>query len=81
MLLFVFGRVAEFFAGRNRAETRILVPGAGLCRLPWELERRGYETTANEFTYFMLLGSEMILRSTACGQHLIFPWATQVNFF
>lgn len=39
----------------------VLVPGAGLGRLPWELVIRGYNTEANEFSHFMILPSQYIL--------------------
>lgn len=39
----------------------ILVPGAGLGRLAYELARLGYACQGNEFSMFMLLGSNFIL--------------------
>jgi len=39
----------------------ILVPGAGLGRLAYELARLGYVCQGNEFSMFMLLGSNFIL--------------------
>eukprot|EP00922_Rhytidocystis_sp_ex-Travisia-forbesii_P052557 GHVS01077963.1.p1 GENE.GHVS01077963.1~~GHVS01077963.1.p1 ORF type:complete len:307 (+),score=40.28 GHVS01077963.1:125-922(+) len=40
---------------------RILCPGSGLGRLPFEVVRRGYGSQGNEFSYFMLLGSNFVL--------------------
>jgi hypothetical protein len=34
---------------------RVLVPGAGLGRLPLEIASRGYACQGNEFSYYMLL--------------------------
>lgn len=40
---------------------RVLCPGSGLARLPFEVVRRGYPCQGNEFSCHMLLGSNMIL--------------------
>lgn len=40
---------------------RIVCPGSGLGRLPFEVVRRGYGCQGNEFSYFMLLGSNFVL--------------------
>ena len=42
-------------------EVSILVPGAGLGRLAFELARHGYMCQGNEFSMFMLLASNFIL--------------------
>ncbi|CAM9233633.1 unnamed protein product, partial [Choristocarpus tenellus] len=39
----------------------VLVPGAGLGRLPLEFVYRGYATQGNEFSYFMLFVSYFML--------------------
>ncbi|KAH6603304.1 hypothetical protein Trco_008079 [Trichoderma cornu-damae] len=66
---------------RERAKTperrclKVLVPGAGLGRLVFELCRDGYEAEGNEISYHQLLASSYILNE--CGspeQHTIFPW-------
>ena len=44
---------------------RVLVPGAGLGRLAYEVARRGYVAEGNEWSYFMLLGSNFILNRPA----------------
>lgn len=36
---------------------RVLCPGSGLGRLPFEVVRRGYGCQGNEFSFFMLLGT------------------------
>jgi SAM-dependent methyltransferase len=46
--------------GQNGAP-RVLCPGCGLGRLPFDLARLGYEAQGNEFSYHMLLGSHLIL--------------------
>lgn len=45
----------------NRNKQRVLVPGCGLGRLPYELASRGYAAQGNEFSYFMLFASHLIL--------------------
>ncbi|CEM10850.1 unnamed protein product [Vitrella brassicaformis CCMP3155] len=50
----------EFVAKHGKAP-RVLCPGSGLGRLPFEVIRKGYACQGNEFSYFMLLGSNFIL--------------------
>jgi len=55
---------------------RVLCPGSGLARLPFELARCGYAAQGNEFSYHMLLGSHFVLnRTDGALQHVIFPYA------
>ncbi|GAA6061368.1 hypothetical protein JCM10212_005822 [Sporobolomyces blumeae] len=49
---------------QDRAETRVLVPGAGLGRLAWEIVRKGFSCQANEFSLHMLIASSFILNGT-----------------
>ncbi|RYO98273.1 hypothetical protein DL764_007139 [Monosporascus ibericus] len=59
----------------NWREMRILVPGAGLGRLVFELCRRGYLAEGNEISYHQLLASSYVLNSTETAeQHTIYPW-------
>jgi carnosine N-methyltransferase len=60
---------------RNRARMRVLVPGAGLGRLVFDLCRAGFDTEGNEISYHQLLASSYILN--ICPQakmHTLFPW-------
>ncbi|TIB67015.1 hypothetical protein E3Q24_04294 [Wallemia mellicola] len=60
----------------QRLNTKILVPGAGLARLAFDIARMGFSSQGNEFSYFMLLSSFFILnRTTERNQHTIFPFA------
>lgn len=43
------------------ASFRVLVPGAGLGRLAWELAREGFQVQGNDFTYYSLFSSNYIL--------------------
>lgn len=54
---------------------KVLVPGAGLGRLVFDLCLNGYEAEGNEISYHQLLASSYILNSCpAAGQHTIHPW-------
>ncbi|XP_001995693.2 carnosine N-methyltransferase isoform X2 [Drosophila grimshawi] len=59
-------------------EIKILVPGAGLGRLTYELACRGYACEGNEFSYFMLIASNFVLN--LCDyedKHVLYPWVHQ----
>lgn len=54
----------------------LLLPGAGLGRLLFELALRGYHVTGNEISYHQLLASNLILNSTNhANQYTIYPFA------
>ena len=58
-----------------RAEKRILVPGAGLGRLAFDIAKKGYSCQGNEFSFFMLVASHFVLNSTrTVGEHVIYPF-------
>lgn len=55
----------------------LLLPGAGLGRVLFELCYRGYNATGNEISYHQLLASHFILNSTKhADQYTIYPFAT-----
>ncbi|KAK5449701.1 hypothetical protein LTS15_008776 [Exophiala xenobiotica] len=57
----------------------LLLPGAGLGRLVFELSRLGYNVTGNEISYHQLLASNFILNCTQhADQYPIYPF---VNTF
>ncbi|GAA5825913.1 hypothetical protein JCM5353_004551 [Sporobolomyces roseus] len=59
----------------EKAETRCLVPGAGLGRLAWEIVRSGFSCQANEFSLHMLIASAFILNSTTrTNEFPIYPY-------
>jgi carnosine N-methyltransferase len=59
---------------------KILVPGAGLARLPFEIISRGYSCQGNEFSYFMLLASNFILNQPIEQESItIHPWIHQYS--
>ncbi|KAI1329004.1 N2227-domain-containing protein [Xylariaceae sp. FL0255] len=59
----------------DEGRLKILVPGAGLGRLVFELCRQGHHAEGNEISYHQLLGSSYILNCcTTAEQHTIYPW-------
>ncbi|KAK6369861.1 hypothetical protein LTS17_009311 [Exophiala oligosperma] len=59
------------------ATPSLLLPGAGLGRLLFELCRAGYDATGNEISYHQLLASNFILNCAAHeDQYSIYPFAT-----
>nr|POF24007.1 carnosine n-methyltransferase [Quercus suber] len=60
----------------KRHQLQILVPGAGLGRLVFELCAAGYAVEGNEISYHQLLASNYILNCTQRSQqHTVYPWA------
>ncbi|XP_037279774.2 carnosine N-methyltransferase [Rhipicephalus microplus] len=56
----------------------ILVPGAGLGRLAYEIARQGYCCQGNEFSLFMLFASNFILNGCkGTNLHIVYPWVHQ----
>ena len=52
--------------GQNSKKPRVLTPGSGLSRLPFECARRGYAAQGNEFSYHMLQGCKWVLGRCIC---------------
>lgn len=62
----------------RRGAMNVLVPGAGLGRLAWEISQLGFDTTANELSYFMTLALRFLLSSATTkepNQHTVHPYA------
>ncbi|KAJ9142725.1 hypothetical protein NKR23_g7002 [Pleurostoma richardsiae] len=54
---------------------KVLVPGAGLGRLVFDLCLNGFEAEGNEISYHQLLASSYILNYVGrAEQHTIYPW-------
>ncbi|TFY59989.1 hypothetical protein EVG20_g7589 [Dentipellis fragilis] len=59
----------------ERHNFRVLVPGAGLGRLAFDVAQLGFSCQGNEFSHYMLLSSFFILnRTTAVHEHVIYPY-------
>lgn len=64
----------------NHRQPKVLCPGCGLGRLPFDLARMGYDAQGNEFSYHMLLGGHMILnRCTEVEAFTIFPFVLSTS--
>ncbi|KAL0945887.1 hypothetical protein HGRIS_012171 [Hohenbuehelia grisea] len=48
----------------ERRNFRVLVPGAGLGRLAWDIAKLGFACQGNEFSHYMLLSSYLMLNKT-----------------
>ncbi|KFB43265.1 AGAP007115-PA-like protein [Anopheles sinensis] len=60
------------------SKVKILVPGAGLGRLIYELACQGFYCEGNEFSLFMLIASNFVLnRCVIENQCTIYPWVHQ----
>ena len=60
---------------RSGSRLRVLVPGAGLGRLVFELCREGFDSEGNEISFHQLLASSYILNfCPAANNHTLFPW-------
>lgn len=59
----------------DRGSLKVLVPGAGLGRLVFDLCNNGYTSEGNEISYHQLLASSYLLNGcSAPGLHTIYPW-------
>lgn len=66
------------FICRDISKIKILVPGAGLGRLTYELAYRGYYCEGNEFSLFMLVASNFVLNKCIVeNQYTLYPWVHQ----
>jgi len=68
--------LVKYFPGNNlsRKDINVLIPGAGLCRLLYEITKLGFTAQGNEFSYFMLLSSNYMLNCvTKKEEFSIFP--------
>ena len=60
----------------SRHQVRVLVPGAGLGRLVFDLVHDGYSVEGNEISHHQLLGSHFILNCTKRPKEFtLYPWA------
>lgn len=73
------GRFLQNGQGQNGAP-KVLCPGSGLGRLPFDLARIGYDAQGNEFSYHMLLGSHLILnRCNQANAFTIYPFVMSLG--
>lgn len=68
--------VKAFCCAPSKSDVKILVPGAGLGRLVFELCRRGYTVEGNEISYHQLIASNWVLNHTVPGRQFdLYPFA------
>ncbi|XP_065071154.1 carnosine N-methyltransferase-like [Rhopilema esculentum] len=67
-----------YLPAENRGSIGVLVPGAGLGRLVYETAKLGFNCQGNEFSLYMLFGSNFILNQVD-GENSItyYPWVHQ----
>lgn len=59
----------------ERSQLRVLIPGAGLGRLAWDVANIGFACQGNEFSHYMLLSSYFILnRTDGVEKHKFYPY-------
>jgi len=76
----ILAAIDHEFHAVNKIDVKILVPGAGLCRLAFEIARKGYTCQANEFSFSMLLIANYILnKCKGTNSHTIYPWILQFS--
>ncbi|XP_053674437.1 carnosine N-methyltransferase [Anopheles nili] len=76
----IVDEITKFFdpAEYDISKVKILVPGAGLGRLIYELACQGFYCEGNEFSLFMLIASNFVLnRCVIANQCTIYPWVHQ----
>ncbi|CAK0818986.1 unnamed protein product, partial [Prorocentrum cordatum] len=62
-----------------RGSQRVLCPGSGLGRLPFDLARVGYAAQGNEFSYHMIMGSQLVFNRTSKALcFTIYPFVTSI---
>lgn len=69
-------RMVASSSGYDKASMKVLVPGAGLGRLVFDICRAGFTVQGNEISYHQLTASSMILNHTEkAGQYSLAPFA------
>ncbi|KAM6930614.1 carnosine N-methyltransferase [Xenentodon cancila] len=62
------------------SKVSVLVPGAGLGRLAWEIAQLGYTCQGNEWSFFMLFSSNFVLnRCEKVNALTLYPWIHQFS--
>ncbi|XP_072019814.1 carnosine N-methyltransferase-like [Amphiura filiformis] len=64
----------------NTSNISVLVPGAGLGRLAYEIANLGYTCQGNEFSLYMLFASHFVLNKTPeVETFTLYPWISQFS--
>ncbi|KAI9295809.1 N2227-domain-containing protein [Neoconidiobolus thromboides FSU 785] len=68
------------YSNEKRHKLKVLVPGAGLGRLAYEIATLGFSVQGNEFSYFMLLASSFMLnKSHQIECYDLYPYVTNFS--
>ncbi|KAL8715550.1 MAG: hypothetical protein Q9220_000886 [cf. Caloplaca sp. 1 TL-2023] len=71
---------SSFAKTLEKGDVKILVPGAGLGRLVFELSRLGFNVEGNEVSYHQLIAGSWILNCTErAKQYTLFPFASDFS--
>lgn len=76
----IISEIEEEFPANKvaRGDITVLVPGAGLGRLAFEIAKRGFACQGNEFNLFMLMVSFYVLNlCKTVDEFEIYPWIHQ----
>ncbi len=69
-----------FTRQKDKGSVKVLVPGAGLGRLVFELCSRGYTVEGNEISYHQLMASNWVLNHTTCARQFdLYPFAFEFS--
>ncbi|TPX30437.1 carnosine N-methyltransferase [Synchytrium microbalum] len=64
----------------QRGAVSVLVPGAGLGRLAFDVAKEGFSCQGNEFSFYMLIASNFVLnRLYSNYQYTIYPWVHSLS--
>lgn len=70
----------EFSQLTDRCQANVLVPGAGLGRLIFEICRKGYTVEGNEISWHQLIASNWVLNHTENGETFdVYPFAAEFS--
>lgn len=75
-----YGRILDklekyFPNAEDRTDKKVLVPGAGLGRLAFEIAKQGFSCQGSEFSLFMLIASHFILNKCQCiNGYTVYPF-------
>lgn len=78
----ILKQIEEHFPATScdRTKCKILVPGAGLGRLAFEIAKLGFISEGNEFSFFMLMAANFILnKCTGVDLHEVYPWVHHID--
>ncbi|XP_077105145.1 carnosine N-methyltransferase [Ranitomeya variabilis] len=78
----IINEILKFFPKDkcDPSQINVLIPGAGLGRLAWEIAMHGYSCQGNEWSFFMLFSSNFVLnRCSQINAFKLYPWIHQFS--